>query len=154
MRSHFVDLNMINLTHSTCWHSVDAYATVGNFNLFSAISAANINRTNELPDAMSFIRLKQSKELHNFGGHMEGLSRFIYHYMDLNTMEDRTVKRRYKYPEQFYADARTILHDIFVCYGGLCYTISFLTFDVSTSFGTLAEVQGFQMLAEMSVTEQ
>lgn len=75
----------------------------------------------------TIIRLKdKSKELHNFGGHMEGSNRFVYHYVDLNTMEDRAVKRRYKYLEQFYADARTILHDIFICYGdnGLIPTLA------------------------------
>jgi len=33
-------------------------------------------------------------------------------------MEEKTSKRRYKYLEQFYSDARGILHNIFICYGG------------------------------------
>jgi len=34
-------------------------------------------------------------------------------------MESKTKARKYKYLEQFYADARTILHNIFVCFGGI-----------------------------------
>ena len=46
------------------------------------------------------------------------MERFVYHYVDFSTMEAKTVSRKYKYLEQFYADARTILHNVFVCFGG------------------------------------
>ena len=73
--------------------------------------------------------LLQSKELHWFGGADQGLDRFVYLYMDLNTMEDKSTNRKYKYLEQFYADARTILHNIFICYGGACKFFAFFLLD-------------------------
>jgi len=69
--------------------------------------------------------LWQLRELPWFRGQDVGLERFVYHYVDFETMEGKTTGRKYKYLEQFYADARTILHNIFVCFGGiiviLCY---------------------------------
>ena len=58
------------------------------------------------------------RELPWFRGQDVGLERFVYHYVDFETMEAKTTARKYKYLEQFYADARTILHNIFVCFGG------------------------------------
>lgn len=55
MQSQFVDLNVTNLTHATCLHSVHSCARVGSYNLSSAINATNVNCTNELSDAVSFI---------------------------------------------------------------------------------------------------
>ena len=46
------------------------------------------------------------------------MDRFVYHYVDFALMQTKTEGRKYKYLEQFYADARTILHNIFVCFGG------------------------------------
>lgn len=60
----------------------------------------------------------QSKELHFFCGADQGLNRFVFFYMDLNMMQEKANNRKYKYLEQFYADALTILHNIFICYGG------------------------------------
>lgn len=63
----------------------------------------------------------QLRDLPWFHGQDVGMERFVYHYVDLSTMESKTESRKYKYLEQFYADARTILHNIFVCFGGkLC----------------------------------
>jgi len=64
------------------------------------------------------IWLCQLRELPWFRGQDVGLERFVYHYVDFETMEAKTSARKYKYLEQFYADARTILHNIFVCFGG------------------------------------
>jgi hypothetical protein len=41
----------------------------------------------------------------------------IFHHVDLNTLEERCVQRRYASLEQFYADCRTILHNTFISYG-------------------------------------
>ena len=44
--------------------------------------------------------------------------RFMYEYMDLDTMEEKTLNKKYKYVEQFKADAQTLYHNVFICYGG------------------------------------
>ncbi|ESO10085.1 hypothetical protein HELRODRAFT_109431 [Helobdella robusta] len=74
----------------------------------------------ELNKLLTFtvVRLKdKSKELHFFCGADQGLNRFVFFYMDLNMMQEKANNRKYKYLEQFYADALTILHNIFICYG-------------------------------------
>ena len=38
--------------------------------------------------------------------------------MDLNTMENKIKNRRYRYLEDFEADAYIVLHNTFICYGG------------------------------------
>lgn len=45
------------------------------------------------------------------------LRRFIYQPMDLTKMENKTKNRKYRYLEQFQADAQTIFHNVSVCYG-------------------------------------
>lgn len=47
------------------------------------------------------------------------LRRFIYQPMDLTKMENKTKNRKYRYLEQFQADAQTIFHNVSVCYGGM-----------------------------------
>ena len=62
----------------------------------------------------------QAKELYRFG-HKEDetrIDRFVYQYTDLNTIEQKTRDRKYKYLEQFIADARTIVHNTFLVFGG------------------------------------
>lgn len=64
----------------------------------------------------------QLRELPWFHDQGIGTERFVYHYVDFATMEAKTDARKYKYLEQFYADARTILHNVFVCFGGKLFS--------------------------------
>ena len=42
---------------------------------------------------------------------------FIYHPMDLNTMESKCSQDLYGGIEEFQADAENIFHNIMICYG-------------------------------------
>ncbi len=63
----------------------------------------------------------QTRELHSLmpRNELEQLSYdwLIYHHVDLNTLEERCLTRRYASLEHFYADCRTILHNTFISYG-------------------------------------
>ena len=48
------------------------------------------------------------------------LKRFIYQSMDVARMEAKTKNRKYRYLEQFEADAQTIQHNILICFGRKC----------------------------------
>jgi len=66
------------------------------------------------------VRLKEkTRELHRMGlkDEPQKFSRFMYMYMDLNTMEIKTKQKKYKYLEQFRADAQVIYHNVFICFG-------------------------------------
>lgn len=41
--------------------------------------------------------------------------------MDLNTMEKKAQKNKYKSLEQFRADAQTIVHNVVIYHGGKCF---------------------------------
>ena len=62
----------------------------------------------------------QTRELHKIGvkEEEERFSRLTYLPMDLNTMEAKCKARKYKYLEQFHADAQTIHHNVYICFGG------------------------------------
>ena len=64
----------------------------------------------------------QTKDLHTFRVKEEAeelmVERLMFKYLDLNCMEGKTKDRKYKYLEQFYSDCRTLLHNVFICYGG------------------------------------
>ena len=64
----------------------------------------------------------------------------MYRYMDLNRMEAKCDDRKYKYLDQFYTDCRTILHNVYISYGGQYYILFiFLTLRtlMSTSVNNL-----------------
>ena len=64
-------------------------------------------------------RLKEkTRELHKLGAKEEEkrFSRLMFLPMDLNTMEAKCKARKYKYLEQFHADAQAIYHNVFICY--------------------------------------
>ena len=46
--------------------------------------------------------------------------------IDLASMEQKCKAVKYKSLEQFYNDARIILHNVFLCYGGQSPSITFL----------------------------
>ncbi|KAK7457741.1 hypothetical protein BaRGS_00039202 [Batillaria attramentaria] len=62
----------------------------------------------------TILRLKEkTRELHKISikGEEENYARYVYQRMDLNAMEIKVQASRYKCMEEFYADARTILHN-------------------------------------------
>ncbi|ESP01788.1 hypothetical protein LOTGIDRAFT_225154 [Lottia gigantea] len=68
------------------------------------------------------MRLKEkTRELHKIGFREENhdliFDRFIYKTMDLNMMEQKVSRHKYKCLEQFQADAQTILHAVHILYG-------------------------------------
>ncbi len=62
----------------------------------------------------------QTKELHKLftREEEEHFSKFVYMPMDLNIMETKVKNRKYRYIEQFQADAQVIHHNIIICYTG------------------------------------
>nr|KAG5686308.1 hypothetical protein BaRGS_010304 [Batillaria attramentaria] len=69
----------------------------------------------------TILRLKEkTRELHKISikGEEENYARYVYQRMDLNAMEIKVQASRYKCMEEFYADARTILHNCVILYGG------------------------------------
>lgn len=42
----------------------------------------------------------------------------VFQDMDMDKIEERTTERKYKYLDQFFADSRTVLHNVFICFGG------------------------------------
>ena len=64
----------------------------------------------------------QTKELHKFGITKDEpvnrrLLRFVYAFMDLDTMETKCHRNSYTYLEQFQADAAILYHNTVICYG-------------------------------------
>ena len=64
----------------------------------------------------------QTRELHRFGGVSENddlmIQRFVFKYIDLNEMEAKVGASEYRYLGEFFNDARLLLHNTFICYGG------------------------------------
>ncbi|CAH1788122.1 unnamed protein product [Owenia fusiformis] len=65
-------------------------------------------------------RLKEkTKELHRMGSELEDqrFHKFLFMLMDLNTMEQKTKDRMYRYLPEFLGDAKTVLHNTKLIYG-------------------------------------
>ena len=46
------------------------------------------------------------------------IQRFVFKYIDLNEMEAKIGASEYRYLGEFFNDARLLLHNTFICYGG------------------------------------
>ena len=68
----------------------------------------------------------QTRELHKIGSRDEEdmFKRFIFKKMDLNTMEEKVANMKYKCLEEFLADTQTVLHNVFLTYGGTFISVN------------------------------
>ena len=89
----------------------------------------------------------QARELHCFATADNGwlVARFAFRVVDLNTMEARTAAADYEFTQQFYVDARNLLHNTFVCYGGECLNHPTLLLLLLLLIGTRGENGGDQV---------
>jgi hypothetical protein len=67
------------------------------------------------------IFLIKCRDLYKLGQKInaEDVRQFVYRDMDLNLMEQKVLESSYRCMEEFYADAKTILHNCYLAFGGL-----------------------------------